>query len=480
MRIPVRFLCEHIGYRMLGSDIEVEGVRLFDGNTDNLEPHMLYIVDTGGASAVDAMISDRSSAFLESDDAAGCLNGALKFMERVQDWEGEVASSLLHPDGDGLDGLMRLFSKLLGNAAYLVDSSLKVIAIDDDPAFQDMSAIWRHIVRYGFIPLDIASGMQSSGELDNLDRTKPPVLFKSDFFNNEFINCNLWVDGQLWGHLFFVGYQKKITRGDVLMAGKLGEIASEVIEDREAYVVPHGREHENFFRHMIDGSLSDVHLISQQLGALGWKMQGCYIVAALRVPGDDAVLRELLCSSLEDSASCKTVIVGLDVFAVFAMSNATGAEQIAALLNARVRADGTTAGISDTFMGFEHLSVYAEQARVAREMSGGASRVSCYREHAVEHLLVHLDSGFDRAAFCDPAVFVLADHDRAQGTEYLRTLEAYLECGCNLVTSASRLVVHRNTMVYRIGRIVEMTQIDLADPRVIERLRLSLRLCDLP
>jgi len=68
----------------------------------------------------------------------------------------------------------------------------------------------------------------------------------------------------------------------------------------------------------------------------------------------------------------------------------------------------------------------------------------------------------------------LADHDRRTKGDLVRTLEAYLDSGGALAEAAGTLTVHRNTLLYRLGRIGEIIDVDLRD--VEQRLNLHVAL----
>ncbi|MEM7802363.1 MAG: helix-turn-helix domain-containing protein [Chloroflexota bacterium] len=55
----------------------------------------------------------------------------------------------------------------------------------------------------------------------------------------------------------------------------------------------------------------------------------------------------------------------------------------------------------------------------------------------------------------------LSKHDRRRNTELVKTLEGYLDNGSNLVDTAKALHIHRNTLVHRLRRIEELTDLDL-------------------
>jgi len=47
-----------------------------------------------------------------------------------------------------------------------------------------------------------------------------------------------------------------------------------------------------------------------------------------------------------------------------------------------------------------------------------------------------------------------------------QTLVAWCECGFNLVTTAQRLAIHRNTVIYRLDKISQLTARDVREPQV--------------
>ncbi|WP_392672696.1 PucR family transcriptional regulator [Streptomyces sp. LN785] len=68
----------------------------------------------------------------------------------------------------------------------------------------------------------------------------------------------------------------------------------------------------------------------------------------------------------------------------------------------------------------------------------------------------------------------LREHDRRRGTDYTATLAAYLDAFGDTARAARTLNVHTNTLRYRLGRVRELTGLDLSDPH--ERLNAAIRL----
>ena len=64
-------------------------------------------------------------------------------------------------------------------------------------------------------------------------------------------------------------------------------------------------------------------------------------------------------------------------------------------------------------------------------------------------------------------------YDRTRDMRLVETLGAYLDAGGSVAVAAGRLRIHRNTLAYRIARIIEVSGHDLADPAVRFDLQLA-------
>lgn len=61
----------------------------------------------------------------------------------------------------------------------------------------------------------------------------------------------------------------------------------------------------------------------------------------------------------------------------------------------------------------------------------------------------------------DGRLLALYESDKGRGGDFLATIVSYIECGFNLGITANAMHLHRNSMVYRLSRIVEKSGIDL-------------------
>ncbi|MDU0290494.1 helix-turn-helix domain-containing protein [Saccharothrix longispora] len=108
---------------------------------------------------------------------------------------------------------------------------------------------------------------------------------------------------------------------------------------------------------------------------------------------------------------------------------------------------------------------------------------AAYQQAVAAAELARLDPALPtRARWSDLGAYRLLLGDAPQGAlaglseEFTRTLEAYLDSGCDARATAAALHLHRTSLYYRLGRIAELTGRDLADGRVRLELHLALKL----
>ena len=77
-----------------------------------------------------------------------------------------------------------------------------------------------------------------------------------------------------------------------------------------------------------------------------------------------------------------------------------------------------------------------------------------------------------------PELLLLQQIDDEQGTEYCKTLKAYLDCGYNMTTAADKIFVHRTTFFRRMERIAKLTGLDFEDGETCRDLMLGFLLIE--
>ncbi len=134
-------------------------------------------------------------------------------------------------------------------------------------------------------------------------------------------------------------------------------------------------------------------------------------------------------------------------------------------------------GISYPFSDITEASYYCEQAQIALQHGKVQQKNITYIQSCVlDSCVLNQDLKFVRT--CQhPLLKVLKEIDAESSSCYYETLKRFLRCGRSYVEVAKQMDVHRNTIVYRMNKILEMDPgLNLEDPDEREYLLFSYRM----
>jgi purine catabolism regulator len=116
-----------------------------------------------------------------------------------------------------------------------------------------------------------------------------------------------------------------------------------------------------------------------------------------------------------------------------------------------------------------------ESLRLVQSLFDG-DRVLSFGELALYHLLSRLQNCDELADFYEQTLAPLVDYDQDHDMQLVDTLETFFAQHGNVSQAAERLYLHRNSLLYRIERIGEITGLDLDDADARFSLQLALKL----
>ncbi|AUY52059.1 GAF domain-containing protein [Streptomyces sp. CB01881] len=119
---------------------------------------------------------------------------------------------------------------------------------------------------------------------------------------------------------------------------------------------------------------------------------------------------------------------------------------------------------------------YAEGLRCVRALRVLGRAGDGASARALGFLGVLLGDGHDVDGFVGATLGPLLDYDARRGTELVRTLRAYFDCGGSLTRAKDELHVHVNTVVQRLDRVEVLLGRDWNHPERSLELQLALRL----
>ncbi len=146
-------------------------------------------------------------------------------------------------------------------------------------------------------------------------------------------------------------------------------------------------------------------------------------------------------------------------------------------LSSQSPADAVSVGIgryADGMQGIRRSHQDARQALVLGRRLHGIGHITDYDDLGIYRLILAAENLPELRTFHDESLGALVEYDRIHNSNLVETLEAWFAANCSPKEASSLLQVHRNTVLYRLERIADITGENLDDPDVRLRLHLAL------
>lgn len=245
------------------------------------------------------------------------------------------------------------------------------------------------------------------------------------------------------------------------------------------------REHtsfEAFLRSYLRGSPPSREAALRLIGGHKWQEHDTYFCAKVQMTDRDLAVNALDNAVRTLSMRFPRCSVFLEDSHIWLVENLTleGMEEAVFLEHLRefARSGMFPVGVSGAFHDFFRLRSGFEQAGVALEYAAAQNGAAVFPQLANRFFMDCVAQRADPEAVCHERLFELRAADAERGTDYYRTLRAYLENERNMTETAQSLHVHRSTLQYRIDRLQEMTQLSFDDPELRLYLLNCFRLLD--
>ncbi|MCO5223611.1 MAG: helix-turn-helix domain-containing protein, partial [Thermomicrobiales bacterium] len=298
-------------------------------------------------------------------------------------------------------------------------------------------------------------------------------------------------DGLL-GSLSLVVTSSDITGTDAMLASR-GAAACAVVLAREQAAATARREIElNVLDEILDGALRSEISLVQQARRLGHVLDQPHAALVARFDsggiGQPRVSFDAMRNAVEPAMSRleATVLWRIRHNSIEVVWNPAqtvhGLDFPVALqaeLGRQMRASASSlismgvGGVHAGTVGIRQSHQEAKQALTMSRRLYGPGQVTRFENLGIYRLLFAARDLPELRSFHDDALSILIEYDRQHGAELLRTLGAFFAGRCGPKETAAILGVHRNTVLYRLERIRDLTGFDLDDADVRLRLQLA-------
>lgn len=386
------------------------------------------------------------------------FDATLAAFERLTSWERSVYESIatMQP----LQRTLDLCATVLANPLALFDSSMALVLAAGNIPKDPTGSIWEDVLSLGYTRDSKLSLPERRDDERHWEQSRKPYLFHVAAYPNENeLVAILRNQGDVLGSLGSVDCLSPFTQGQISLYAVVRDLMEVAIVARgQASVMDEGMS-ASILR-LLEGTAEDDTTADRVLEERGWRRDGTFVACYVE-RSDGGALPDYVADR-----AMKNVIASVQA-AAYAVRFANGFAVLfcdpdglakagdADALNAILEPLDLICGSSLPVQGLVGLHVAIQQACLTVRFAprGPAQRIYRFADSYARILLGILGEGRRLDELCDPSVLALSR--AGGGEERVRTLLTYLVRGKNVSDTSRALHVHRNTLVYRLGRLEE-------------------------
>ena len=382
---------------------------------------------------------------------------------------------------NNLHNIIQKTSELLGNPVILLDRKSNLVSFCSDQEIEDPSA--SHIIRMGYSCQTHINDAHTEGIHRRLSENMLPILVGPGLNKTrKRILGRISIGDKSYGNIIVLEYNQKITPLDVKVLDAVCNAVSHIAEHQSKETIKTKLPdvvYTSYLEALLRGDTIPQDWIDGWLKHMAWSTYQHFRVITFFLDGQNS---GELTISLESKMNCITIHHEGAVLILINSVDERAFQSNIETLNNMLARYGYKAGISCQFDNIEELPIFYRQAMMALKIGHVFSRkenISYYSQLLTYDILLTTDSKEPMRHFCRKELDKLIDHDKRFGSDYYNTFYTFLRCFGNKNLTAQQLFVHRNTLVYRLDKIVEILDIDLFDGEQCLQYYLSCKINDL-
>ncbi len=364
-----------------------------------------------------------------------------------------------------LAAFVNLAASKLGNPVVLIDRDYKVLAASgvypiDDP-------LWAQNVHQGYCSYEFISAVSELESIKSAPDTSEAVVVTCTSSQAKKLSSKIFRGGEVIGFVLMLEQETPLVHTHFELLPQVSSAAADMLLRFAPYLLPDSTQYQRLLYGLLIGKppeklarAIDKLAFPETMCALRLSQTGEPGQKRLREETAERLRRLLPGTQLSFYENGIAALVPVDRTSGLSEAQRTALAQLA-------RDERLSIGVSSAFVCIEDFAARYFQARRALSLSarvGGADPVCLYTELAFYDLLAVAEKAGKLQQFCHPALECLRRYDAENGAELLRSLDAYLTYDCSVKLAAERLFIHRNSLTYRLRRILELTGVDLSDP----------------
>ncbi len=413
------------------------------------------------------------------DEMRGRISSTLADERRYPDVMNRLLEALYQ--SSGLQSIVNAAADIVENSILINDISYHVIA----KSYRTLSGkiFLEGVTSNGFIMEDTVDSMRNQGVFRAIRQLKSPLLKQQEGTQNSWLFRSVRINDIPVADIAIFADNRPFRYIDFLLTELLCKIIAIELQKDEFYKRNGNMAYSYFIHDLLRGTLNNQNVIIQRAKMLGLKLYDSYWIAVANTgnssanrSGIDYIASQLHLLLPEG----KWIIYQQMIIALFSRPEGkklSPHEQTQ--LDHFASENQLSIGLSDLFYDPAQTPLYYTQAlhacsTIAPEKP--AYGVKAFSDVLIYYIIQVMEQQHDYREMLHPALIKLEEYDKQYNTGLMSTLRQYLLYARNMTKVAAILNIHRNTLLYRLNRIKELTNLDLESGDEMIKLMLHIKI----
>lgn len=378
-----------------------------------------------------------------------------------------------------LDQIMTVAEELLDNPLFLSDTSTRVLSFSNKNSLRNVDdELIRCVLKYGFVVSEYFEKYDYANLLAMIEKTEKAFYVKSEYEEKrDRIIVKILVNRRYFGWVVLYPMYGEFQDGDCEIMDILANVLSIELERNKIGFSLSCRE--NLLMELLSGHVSSMEDFNKRAMGFDWSPKSDFYIMAISFKDvqTDADKERTITAYKNHLGliypTYKSICIENTLLLLLETDDL---DSVIANLGNFFESYRLAVGCSRHFTNILDFKKYYEQAigifRLGRKMHPEKT-VYRFRDYCLYYMLTQYGQTHCLQHYCMPELETLLRYDEENNSDYIETLQAYLNYR-NVAVAAGALHIHRNTMNYRIQKIEEITGLNLSEGEALYHLWFSL------
>ncbi|MBE6114773.1 MAG: hypothetical protein E7191_06790 [Erysipelotrichaceae bacterium] len=387
-------------------------------------------------------------------------------------------------ENKGLQSIVDVASEVFENPLFINDTSFKILAMSRDYTFKNQTL--EEEKDLGFVHKANLQAMKRDGLIsEKLNSTRSIITSKRADVDENWLFSSVKIQGIAVANIAIVDNVRPFRQIDYELLERFTQIVAIEMEKNEFYKENLGVMYSYLLNDLLSEKKINKRNLQQRLDILDWKIYDWFKIIVVTDSKEEMTQEKMDHIPRQMKriiADCHWVVYKRKlVFFVSRPHKDTLSKEDQEAVRTFLKSNGLIAGVSQSFNSLLDSAYYYKQAFRSADVGAFVRNDDVlfdYNEMISLYASQLLLKRNEINDFTPECIKVIKQHDEEKGTELLPTLESYLQYVGDPVSAALDLNIHRNTLLYRINKIKDLTGIDLDNGDIRFNIQLYFKLLE--